>query len=133
MPRDGTKNLIPFDQRSKEEASEYGKKGGIKSGEARRRKKSLKEAANAVLAMTPSKDQAGTKLILKSMGIDENDYSYGAALVSSMIIQAIKGNTKAAKFIMDISGQNPMYQLQERQFEYEKERRSGQGTEIEDI
>lgn len=133
MPRDGTKNLIPFNQRSKEEASEYGKKGGIKSGEARRRKKSLKEAANAVLAMTPSKEQTGTKLILKSIGIDESDYSYGAALVSSMIMQAIKGNTKAAKFIMDISGQNPMYQLQERQFEYERERRSGQGTEIEDI
>ena len=41
-------DLIPFSERSKEEAKEYGKKGGIASGAARRRKRSLKEAAESL-------------------------------------------------------------------------------------
>ena len=41
---DGYKNLVPMDQRSKEEARMLGEKGGIASGAARRRKRSLREA-----------------------------------------------------------------------------------------
>ena len=37
-------NLIPTSERSKDEVREIGRKGGIASGEARRRKKTLKEA-----------------------------------------------------------------------------------------
>ena len=41
-------NLIPFNKRSKSEAREINKKGGIASGEARRRKRQLGEIANIV-------------------------------------------------------------------------------------
>ena len=37
-------NLIPMNERSESEVRELGRKGGIKSGEARREKKLFKEA-----------------------------------------------------------------------------------------
>ena len=40
-------NLIPMDERSQNEARELGKKGGKKSGEARRRKKEREQDKNA--------------------------------------------------------------------------------------
>ena len=43
------KNLKPV--RSKEEARERGKKGGIKSGETRRRKAALRNTMNRLLTM----------------------------------------------------------------------------------
>ena len=44
MPKsDGYKNLIPANKRSKDEARKLGQKGGIKSGEVRRMRKTLKE------------------------------------------------------------------------------------------
>ena len=39
----GAENLIPTNQRSKEEARELGRKGGIASGIARRERKTLKD------------------------------------------------------------------------------------------
>ena len=45
-------NLIPFSERSKEEARELGRKGGIASGETRRRKRALKEELMIALELT---------------------------------------------------------------------------------
>lgn len=46
------KNLIPTSERTKEEARELGRKGGIKSGETRRRKKEFRELFETMLAET---------------------------------------------------------------------------------
>lgn len=43
------KNLIPTSERTKEEARELGRKGGIKSGETRRRKKEFRELFEKML------------------------------------------------------------------------------------
>jgi len=44
----GVDNLIPCSERSKEEARELGRKGGIKSGESRRRKKTMIEMVKLI-------------------------------------------------------------------------------------
>lgn len=54
MPSDGTKNLIPLNQRSKEEQKRIARNGGIKSGEARRERKSLKEQMLLMLETDPT-------------------------------------------------------------------------------
>ena len=133
MPRGNIKNLVPNEARTPEERHENARKAGKASGEARRRKRDMRETANLLLSMSVSNAQSGMKSMLKSMGVEEGDYSYGAAILSAMIVKAVKGDPNAAKFVRDTAGQNPLLQLQERQFEYEKERRSGQGAEIEDI
>lgn len=48
-------NLIPFSERSKEEAREMGRKGGIASGETRRAKKAMREILKECLEMTNDK------------------------------------------------------------------------------
>ena len=46
------KNLVPFtSEQSREEAVKNGSKGGKKSGEVRRRKKSMKQVMEILLAM----------------------------------------------------------------------------------
>ena len=55
-------NLIPNSERSPEELREIGRKGGIKSGESRRRNKRLRECA-ALLVEVFSESEEGRKLI----------------------------------------------------------------------
>lgn len=57
---DGKDNLIPFSERSKEEARENGKKGGKASGRARREKANLRKLAQQVLDDS-YKDSAGNE------------------------------------------------------------------------
>ena len=45
----GQENLIPFSERSKEEARESGRKGGKASGVARRRKADLRKIAEGMI------------------------------------------------------------------------------------
>lgn len=55
-------NLIPNSERSPSELREMGKKGGIKSGESRRRNKRLREGAE-LLAEIFAESEEGKKLI----------------------------------------------------------------------
>lgn len=55
-------NLIPNSERSPSELREMGRKGGIKSGESRRRKKRLRESA-VLLAEIFTESEEGRKLI----------------------------------------------------------------------
>ena len=50
MPRGNPENLIPANRRSKEEARENGRKGGIASGKARAEKKRLSTIYGEMLA-----------------------------------------------------------------------------------
>ena len=55
-------NLIPNSERSPSELREMGKKGGIRSGEVRRRNKRLRESAE-LLAEIIAESEEGKKLI----------------------------------------------------------------------
>ena len=45
------KNLIPFNERTESEQREIAQKGGIASGAARRRKRSMRQAADYYLSL----------------------------------------------------------------------------------
>lgn len=47
--KNNEENLIPTNRRSKEEARELGRKGGIRSGEARRKKRAMRELLEMAL------------------------------------------------------------------------------------
>ena len=49
MAHKGQDNLIPFSERSEEEAREIGRKGGIASGEARREKATMRKTLEMLL------------------------------------------------------------------------------------
>ena len=99
-------NLIPNSERSPEEVRENGRKGGIASGVARRRKKTLKEAMDLLLSL-PLKDPKVKKEIEK-MGINPDDIDNQMAIAIAQWKEAAKGNTKAyANIEATIGEKNP--------------------------
>lgn len=95
-------NLIPYSERSESEARENGRKGGIASGVSRRRKRSLKEAADLFLSLPVKDTKTYNKMVLA--GVDPEDIDYQMAVVIGMTTKAIKGDAKAAKVLIDMLG-----------------------------
>lgn len=112
-------NLIPFDKRTESEQREIRKKGGIKSGEARRKKKSMKQVANYLLSL-PVVEELQEEMI--QSGIASDDADNQTALVFSMMQRAIKGNVTAAQFIANITGSTAMTEAEREKIKLEKKR-----------
>lgn len=98
----GEKNLIPMDQRSEDEARELGRKGGIASGVSRRRKRSLKEAADIYLSLPVSDRRRWNKIARK--GVDPEDVDNQMAMIIGLTEAATQGDARAAKIIVDLLG-----------------------------
>lgn len=79
-----------------EEAREIGKKGGIASGEARKRKKQLKEYLEILLERQVSTDKEG------------NPITGTEAMAIKAIQGAMNGDWKAWELVRDTSGQKPV-------------------------
>ena len=97
------KNLVPFDERSEKEARELGQKGGIASGKARRRKKSLKQKMQLLLSL-PAADNDQTEL--SAMGVDPDDMDNEMVLVKALFLAAAAGDTRAFDRIQDVLGRS---------------------------
>ena len=79
---------------SSEEARELGRRGGIASGIARRRRKALREAADIFLALPlPDKDEVKR---LHKLGLDRDDIDVQMGIVARLAQMAMLGDTKAA-------------------------------------
>ena len=102
MPNE--KNLIPMDQRSKSEARELGRNGGIASGVSRRRKRSLKEAADLYLSLPVSDRKMWNKI--SRHGVDPEDIDNQMAMIIGLTMAATAGDAKAAKVIVDLLGED---------------------------
>lgn len=100
MPNE--QNLIPMDQRSQSEARELGREGGRASGESRRRKKSLREAAELYLSLPVADKRAWNKLARD--GVAPEDVDNQMAIIAGLTIKAVKGDAKAAKLLFELVG-----------------------------
>lgn len=98
----GLENLRTRDL-TREELSEMGKKGGVKSGEARRRKKNMKECLNLLLSLDVKSPKVREQL--KSLGILDEEMTNEMMLMVSALQKASKGDIQAMNFIRDTSGQ----------------------------
>ena len=90
---------------SREEARERGAKGGVASGKARREKKAMKETLEMLLSMSLEDGQAVDMKDIQSIAaIKGKNISVQEAIMLAQIKRAIKGDTRAAEFIRDASG-----------------------------
>lgn len=89
------KNLKPpINKRSTEEAREISRKGGIKSGEARRKKRDMK--AELLLVMDELiTDKSGKKVTPRK------------AISVTLLKKALSGDLKAIKLLLEIIGEMP--------------------------
>lgn len=101
-------DLIPMNERTKEEQKELTTKGGIASGEARRKKKLMKKQIELLLSLPLKDEKAKSKF--ESLGIDADNIDNQMALIIAMWQQALKGGrnaVSAAEFLRDTVGEKP--------------------------
>ena len=96
-------NLEPV--RTREEAAEKGRKGGIASGKAKREKKAMRQTLEALLSM-PLKPGKATDIetIRNVASLKGKNISVQEAIMFAQIQKALKGDTKAAEYVRDTSG-----------------------------
>ena len=102
MPNE--KNLIPNSERTPEERREIATAGGKASGVSRRRKRSLKEAADLYLSLPVSDRRVWNKIARR--GVDPEDIDNQMAMVIGLTMAATAGDAKAAKVIVDLLGED---------------------------
>ena len=89
------------DKRTPEERRELAKKAGQASGRARRRKADFRKTLN--LLLTAEIDNEEWKPVLESLGVE---CTLESALLMAQIKAALDGDTQAANFVAQYSGQS---------------------------
>lgn len=102
MPNE--KNLIPLTERGKEDAKRIRQMGQAAQTASRRRKRSLKEAADLYLSLPVSDRKMWNKIARH--GVDHDDIDNQMAMIIGLTMAATAGNAKAAKVIVDLLGED---------------------------
>lgn len=97
------KNLIPNEQRTPSERRENARKAGIASGASRRRKRSMKEAADLYLSLPVSDKRRWNKIARKY--VDADDIDNQMAMIIGLTEAATAGDARAGKLIADLIGE----------------------------
>ena len=87
---------------TREEREAMGRKGGIASGETRRKQRTFRESIKAILALqTPDEEKQAQ---LKELGIDDTVLNAINLAVSG---KAAAGDVEAARYLRDTAGEKP--------------------------
>jgi hypothetical protein len=97
------KNLIPFNKsnRSKDEIREINARGGRKSGETRRKKKSMREKMELLLSLPADDTDADN---LKALGISPDDIDNEMIIIKALFDKAASGDINAIREVRNILG-----------------------------
>ena len=104
--RNGIDNLIPFNQRTEEQQREIAKMGGKASGEARKKKRDMREVAKAILEHAMNDEQID-EVLGSSKDLLDGDKSVMAVLTARMVQEAGKGSYKHYETLRDTAGFKP--------------------------
>lgn len=107
-------NLISFGERTEDEQREIARKGGVASGKARRRKRTMAEALQLITNSPVNAEQAK---ILQKYGFAERDCTYLMLMMMKAVQMASEGNLKAAEFVRDTLGESPQYKINEKRLQ----------------
>lgn len=97
------KNLIPFNERTESEQRKIAQKGGIASGAARRRKRSMREAADYYLSL-PETDRRRVNAMLRD-SIEPEDIDNQMSVVMGIATAAKQGDSRAANVLLKMLGE----------------------------
>lgn len=129
----GRENLKDLKDRTTEEQREIASKGGRASGQARRRKKMLKEG---IAAMMQEQAPEGAVKSFRKAGFDvSTNYE---AMVAACMIGAMNGNVRMLELVSDLMGERErdvirreMLELDRERFEVEKKRTEAETKRVE--
>lgn len=112
--------------KSGKDAVENGRKAGVASGASRRRKRAMRQAAamllNTQIPMNERGPFMGTvKTLLKTFGYTPDDATYQDALLAGIMLEAMKGDVRAAEFIRDTAGESPALDIRKAELKIRQE------------
>jgi len=58
---------------------------------------------------------------LAALGLDEDDVTYQDALLASILLEAMKGDVRAAEFMRDTAGESPTLELRKQELKLRKD------------
>lgn len=97
-----------FANMTPEERRENGRKGGLASVKARREKKAMKDNLASLLSMSLKSGKiADVDTIKNFAALNGKNVTVQDAILIKQVQKAMKGDTKAAAFIRDLSGNKP--------------------------
>lgn len=107
-------NLMPIEEvnarKTPEERKEAGRRAGIASGNAKRKRKTMREQLEILMKLNLTKKDVIKHL--KELGIDNDEINNQMAMQVVMLQEALKGNTKAYELIRDTLGEKPIEHIQ---------------------
>lgn len=103
-------NLINPKDRTSEELRAMTRKGGIASGEARRRKKSMREALEMLMFKCELPEQ--TKQMLRAEGVSDDEMNHQMVITRSLIAKAESGDVQAYNAICAMIGEKPAEKME---------------------
>lgn len=110
MGKGRKENLINPNDRTSEQLREMTRKGGIKSGEARRRKKTMREALELLMFNTELPE--ATKQMLEAEGVTAEDFNHQMVITRSLIAKAEAGDVQAYNAICAMIGEKPAEKME---------------------
>lgn len=98
-------NLVPFvaGTISSEQAKKNGAKGGVASGIARAKKKTLRELAEIIGSMEVKNPK--TRAIMEAAGFTDEQMTNDMAMMMGLQLKAQNGDPSAAKLLAEMRGQ----------------------------
>ena len=102
----GMDNLVSFADRSTEEVREIAARGGRKSGETRRKRRTAKEIARTILQTDLSAEQV-EEVLDGARGLIGDDASAYSVMIAKMVQEGLRGNVQAFTAVRDTAGDKP--------------------------
>lgn len=103
--RKNENGIVPYRFTAGEDARERGRAGGKKSGEARRKKRAMKEVASMVLNLNVDRDDVTA--LCDMLGIDPKEANVQLISLLAIANNAMQGDIKALEFLRDTAGEKP--------------------------
>lgn len=103
---------MPLKEFTPEERAENGRKGGIASGIAKRKKKAMRETLEILLNMPLTNKKCHDVEDIQSFAqLKRKNVSVEAAIMIKQVQRALAGDLPSAEFVRDTSGQRPTNDL----------------------
>ena len=96
-------NLVNLKDRTKTEQREIARQGGIKSGEARRQKKTLAQLSEMIGKLQVSSDK--NREIMRQAGIKDEDMIRDTEAMFRLSLKAASGDTRAIELLAKLRGE----------------------------
>lgn len=108
MSRGNVKNLLKPDDLTPGQRRENARKAGKASAEAKKRRKAMRESLEVLLNLGMSEGEITDPETVKCWNeLQGKNITVQDVVLVKQIMKAIKGDTKAAEFVRDTSGNRP--------------------------